>query len=203
MKKSLLSIALFVFALSSLSAQTKFGVKSGLNNLKLKSYETGVFGTTYESNTFNPLQDLAGITGNPGFYLELFAEYPLSERLSIQPEVSLNFGSVSYSIETRKHKYTLNQLNIPILATYRIGKRFKIFAGPSMNFILDYPESGAWDVKNFSWGMTYGASFDITKKLSMELSFNSGLQNIIRPSSVDYYQKGRISNAQIGLSYSF
>lgn len=194
MKKSLLSIALFVFALSSLSAQTKFGVKSGYYDIRLKG-EAYIDEQTISSSN---------LEYNSGFYVGLLAEFALSERFFIQPEINYarNLDARDFSF-MNSSKQSLDQLNLPVLAKYKIGKKFKVFAGPNMTFLLNNTSNNWWELKTFSLSVNYGASFDITKKLSIELRFNNGFQNIVKPKTQNPYFSGKLRGCQIGLSYSF
>ena len=178
MKTLLLTSLILVLAISSLSAQTEFGVKSGY----FKSIrETN---TTFEGDGLKTNKNY-----NDGFYIGAFVEFSISERFYIQPEVSyMNI------------KNDFDQLQIPILAKYRIGKKFKVLAGPNLGVLLNANEN----FHSYSLGVSLGLSYDITDRLSVEAKYNLALSNSLKgdfSSSSNSFAK--FNGLQFGLVYRF
>jgi len=105
MRKLLLTSFVLVIAIASLSAQTEFGVKSGYYNLT-KFSEVKYNGTKVKD--FN----------SGGFYVGVFADMKVTDRFSLQPE--LNYIGIQEG---------LNQIQVPVLGKYRIGKKIHVFLG--------------------------------------------------------------------------
>ena len=106
MKKIAFLIIIAVYGLSQVHAQN-FGVKAGYNYSTL-SGETSSIST---------------IEGLSGFYIGGLVELPISNMLSIQPElifsrqgVDLRQGLKNLSIRTDTSEIRLDYLNIPIMA---------------------------------------------------------------------------------------
>ncbi len=181
MKKLLLTSFVLIVATVSVSAQTEFGVRSGFyKNMR-------------ETNLFFGNDGLAdGGNYNEGFYVGAFVGFKLSEKFSIQPEIT--YASV---------RNDFDQIHIPVLGRYRIGKKFSMFLGPDVGFLLIDNKS----FKKINFGITFGASYEIIDKLSIEArcyyalteSLKSGLQAIYAPTDVST----KFNNYQIGLSYRF
>ncbi|MDA8595623.1 porin family protein [Flavobacteriaceae bacterium] len=176
MKKLLLTGVLLVIAVSNLSAQTEFGVKSGY----------------FRSSLVDPSTNNA--ISHDGIYIGASLGYSLSETFSIQTEVNY-LRRLGHRAEYGFYE-ELDQLQVPVLANLRIGKKFRVFVGPNMLFLLtDYQE-----FDTFSFGIKYGVSYDISEKLSIEASFNNGFQNVLES---QYNEQGRFRGFQLGLTYKF
>jgi len=159
---------------SSLSAQTEFGVRSGYYNI-LQYSEVKSNGTKF--------REFEG----EGFYIGAFADVKISDRFSIMPE--LNYIGIP-------KKSGLNQLQIPVLGKYRIGKKVHVFLGPSVGFFLS-PED---DLKNTNLSLSFGVSYDITKKLAIELRGDHGLSKLSGDRVKGYSE---VAGWSVGLKYRF
>lgn len=131
MKKIILT-AVAVLGFTFANAQTKFGVKAGLDFATAKASIPGELSVS-ESET--------------GFYIGGFADITATEKLHIQPELLLVF------IQDSK------QLQVPILAKLYVGEKFSLLAGPDLLFDLDNTPGvktmglgldfgGAYDINN-------------------------------------------------------
>lgn len=133
----------FVIQFSSLNAQT-FGVRAGLNYSKfLGPTETGPDVT--ETNSFSS-----------GFHFGLTYAYDFTDLFSLRSEIvyiqngnKYDFDGDSYYIIRQINKttyekgdvdYELNisnaYISIPIMANYRINKKWEIFGGPYVNLLI-------------------------------------------------------------------
>ncbi|WP_299781696.1 porin family protein [uncultured Formosa sp.] len=178
MKKLLLTSLILVLAISGLSAQTEFGVKSGYFK-SLRETNTTFEGDGLKNNKNN----------NDGFYIGGFVEFPISERFNIQPEVT--YVNI---------KNDFDQLQIPVLAKYEVGKKFNVLAGPNFGFLLDTNEN----FNSFYFGLSLGVSYDITDRLSVDARYNFALSNSLKDnfnSSSDLYAE--FNGFQLGLAYRF
>lgn len=115
MKKILLVVAIPVFTMSNINAQSKFGVMAGYANITAKAKYEGISATQSES----------------GFFIGGVVDFTISEQFHIQPEVLYANASEA------------NFLYIPVLAKYMVSDKFGILAGPQANFLLDEVETGA------------------------------------------------------------
>ena len=110
MKKLSLLIGLLFFTVS-LSAQTDFGIKGGLNFTFFKVAE-GDFGT-------NPETEI-------GYYGGVFVDFKIDNGFHIQPELLYKFlGDFEF-------------VNAPIYLKYDIYDSIHILVGPSLNYFFDF-----------------------------------------------------------------
>lgn len=200
MKKVLLS-AVAVMAFMSVSAQeTKFGVKAGVNLSTL----TG---------------DAEDAKSLVGFHVGGFAEFKLTDKFSIQPEIlystqgAKSEGSgLGFSFEDKTH---LSYLNIPVMAKYYVAEKFSLEAGPQIGFLLSAKakSEGSFDGESFSedvdvkdgyesidFGVNFGAGYDFTENLSVGLRYNLGLSNIAKVEDGENY---KINNSVFSVSVGY
>jgi opacity protein-like surface antigen len=181
MKKIILS-AVAVLAFGFTNAQgVKFGAKVALNVATF----TG---------------DVEDASSLVGFQVGGFAEFKVSEKFAVQPE--LMYSAQGASGEGSDSK--LGYLNIPVMAKYYVAKSFSLEAGPQIGFLLSAKEDGE-DFKDYlsstDFGFNFGAGYDFTENLSAGLRYNLGLSNIIDSEDND----GSIKNSvfSVSLGYKF
>lgn len=94
--------------------------------------------------------------------------------------------------------YSMNDefdhISIPILGKYSFTKNFSILLGPSITHIMGDDTDAFTDV---SLGLDYGISYDIGKKIFIDLRFSKGLNDI------GEYEEVKYKNTTIGLGYRF
>ena len=156
--KKLLITAILLAGVSFTNAQeTKFGVKAGLD---LASAKVKIGGTTITSS-------------ETGFFLGGFANFGVSEKFSVQPE--LLYVAIK----------DLNFLSLPILAKYSVAKEFGILVGPSVNYFLDA------QTDKIKVNVDLGAAYNVTEEIDVNAKYSFGLGDVA------------ISGIFIGANYSF
>ena len=171
----LTAAAVLAFAFSN-AQETKFGVKAGVNLHTL----TG---------------DVEDQSSKIGFQAGAFAEFKLSDKFAIQPELLYSTQGTKFEEGDDEIKYNLSYLNIPVMAKYYVAEKFSLEAGPQIGFLLsakgkyDFVEdgvsvSGDEDIKDsfesIDFGLNFGAGYDFTENLSAGLRYNLGLSNIAK-----------------------
>jgi len=171
----LTAAAVMAFAFSN-AQETKFGVKAGVNLHTL----TG---------------DVEDQSSKIGFQAGAFAEFKLSDKFAIQPELLYSTQGTKFEEGDDEIKYNLSYLNIPVMAKYYVAEKFSLEAGPQIGFLLsakgkyDFVEdgvsvSGDEDIKDsfesIDFGLNFGAGYDFTENLSAGLRYNLGLSNIAK-----------------------
>jgi opacity protein-like surface antigen len=178
MKKITLSIiAVLAFGFTN-AQETKFGVKGGLNI----------------ANFGGDAEDTKSLIG---FHVGGFAEFKLSEKFAIQPELLYSAQGAkieeSFEDESFESKLSLGYLNIPVMAKFYVAEGFSLEAGPQIGFLLSAKSkweetfegetvSGDTDVKDayksIDFGVNFGAGYNFTENLSAGVRYNLGLSNI-------------------------
>ena len=185
MKKLLLIAAVAVFGFtnvnaqedSSASSEINFGAKAGYNSFIARASAEGSSASVSES----------------GFYLGFFADFEISEKFNVQPELQ-------YVIVTGDGDNG-NLLVLPILAKFKASEEFAIYAGPQFDYILDEETEG---LKEFGFGLAAGISYDVTDNFFLDTRYSFGLSNRLEDDNIDGVDvKVKFNFFQVGLGYRF
>ena len=150
MKKGILILALLIT--SAAMAQSGFGVKGGLNY--------GDNGEVTFSDVTNAGEDIArGGDSKVGYHAGLFYRAEFSS-FFIKPELLYTKTKSSYEYNNEDADYNVSKIDLPILVGMDILGPVNVFAGPSLQYILDNEFQGVSldDVENeFTIGAQFGA----------------------------------------------
>jgi hypothetical protein len=183
MKKIAFLIIIAVCGFSQVRAQN-FGVKAGYNYSTL-SGETSSIST---------------IEGLSGFYIGGLVELPISNMLSIQPElifsrqgVDLRQGLKNFSIRTDTSEIRLDYLNIPVMAKVNLGPIF-LEGGVQFGFLVNKPKVDSYianvylrnlldkDSYNFfDFGVGAGLGVKLNQHFFVETRYTYSLTNVFDP----------------------
>ncbi|PIF31190.1 outer membrane protein with beta-barrel domain [Flavobacterium sp. 9] len=162
--KRIILAAMAVMVFGFVNAQkTRFGVKGGLN--------VTTFAEGYNYNAKSLV----------GFQVGGFAEIKVIERLAIQPEVLFSTQGAKQELGMTKFDSKLNYINVPVLAKFYITKQFTVEAGPQLGFLVSAKQDGhdAKDgYKSVDTGFNFGAGYNFTDNVSVNLRYTLGLSNI-------------------------
>jgi opacity protein-like surface antigen len=165
------------------------------------------------------------------FYIGGFAELPINTKKNLflraellyaqnganidktKEDDNYNSGDYTISYNTNGGKYTVEQLNMPVLLKYVTKEKIAILGGCYIGTILSAKainNNGATndftqEMKKFDFGLALGISYQIKKKIAIALRYNRGLINLDPTEENNaYYQfKGHYYNRtiHIGLEY--
>ena len=163
MKKLVLTTVLAIFTVVSLSAQTSFGVKAGVNFSSINGDEADSF------------------DGRTGFHVGGVVDISVSDNFSVQPEVLYSAQGADYSDEMYSGSYKLDYLNVPVMAKFRVGEGFNVEVGPQFGFLLSAKDeydssggdSGEDDVKDYTKSVDFSANVGLNYKLESGLNFGA------------------------------
>jgi opacity protein-like surface antigen len=187
--KKIVSLFAFTFLLvvnaqaqdeTSSKSEPKFGIKAGFTSIALNVEVEG----TSASENFS------------GFYIGGFAEFYLSEKLNLQPEV----GYASYSEDGENSDVLL----VPIMLKYKANDEFSILAGPQFDYLLNEDESEG--LKPLGFGLALGASYDITENVIIDARYSFGLSDRVKEDIEEFEGfdvTAKFNYFQIGLAYRF
>lgn len=211
MKKILFSIiALFIFGLIHAQSSTKFGLRTGLNFSNL----TG---------------DLSKSSTKLGFNIGAFAQFNLSNKFAIQPEVLYSGQGASYaesSTVASSYTYTtgtiyLDYILVPIMAKYQFVDGFNFEFGPQIGFIVASKNNGddlvtTGDViadypfnrnikdrtKSIDFGLNFGVSYDLSNHAFVGIRYNFGLDNVIQnQDGSDFNSRNSVLSLNFGYKF--
>ncbi len=155
MKKSLVLIALLFSVTATFAQENVFGVRAGLNVTNLD---------------FSP-EVPAGVENlhRNGFVIGFVAEYGISKKLSIAPEVQ-------FSAEGAKDKsLRLDYIQMPIFLNYKLTRQIAVGVGPQISIKSHSHEDG---LQNFAYSGIAGITYMITDEIFVDARFSYGLSNI-------------------------
>jgi opacity protein-like surface antigen len=103
----------------------------------------------------------------------------------------------------------LNYINIPVLAKFYITKQFTVEGGPQLGFLVSAKSDGHDSKDNFKsvdTGFNFGAGYNFTDNVSVNLRYTVGLSNIADYDVNDtdeYYDSPKNSVLALTLGYKF
>ncbi|WP_419494637.1 porin family protein [Chryseobacterium bernardetii] len=195
MKKILLGLALvagtFSFAQktsnNTASSPVRFGLKAGLNISSLSDSDS---------------------KSKAGFYGGVFANIPVAQDFSVQPEVLYSGMGAKYKGNTDL-KANLDYIAVPVMLQYNALPNLYLEAGPQFGFLVSAKakyNSSSVDIKDglktFDFGLGLGAGYYFTQNIGVNLRYVAGLTDINKntPSGANSSKNGVF---QIGLAYKF
>jgi len=182
MKKLLLSIisVTLMFQSYAQKGEIQLGAKAGLNFATL----TG---------------DLDDAKGRTSFHLGGIAEIPMTDKLSIQPELLFSSQGATFDSDA----LSLNYINVPILAKYYVTEELSLEVGPYVGYLLSanikYETEGddlnpntsgersstkasekedvKDDIKSLDFGLNVGLGYKMPSGLNFAARYVLGLAN--------------------------
>ena len=192
MKKILMTVAFAALAIAGANAQTKFGVRAGLNlaDVAIKSRDVKV-----ETKI------------RPAFYVGGLAEFAFND-------VVLMDAGLTYSNQGSKPKegdgaLVQHALNLPVWFKYDFAG-FRPKAGLYAGYILsqqlktgnEITTVDKDDYKHFDYGIGLGVEYNLPNNgLFFEASYNWGLANLQKNGDAKNYANNRV--IQVGVGYKF
>lgn len=195
MKKAILIICLLAGAVTYAQSGTGIGIKGGLN-----------FGAAGDlSETVSDI-DISS-DSKVGFHLGVFGKMDFGT-LYFRPELVYTKLNAEYDYEARTSDFEMSKLDMPLLVGLNILGPVHIFAGPSLQYVLDtdLEDVELEDVKNdFTVGFNIGAGVNLSDQLGLDLRYERGFSDNeaefanVPNARVDT----RPSQLILGLSYKF
>jgi len=160
MRNLFLTTIVSLFVAFSAYSQTSFGLKGGVN---------------YNSNG-QLFDNVAAATQDPsktiGYHIGLYAKQDFN-KWYIKPELFYTRTSSNYEIA----KFDMSKIDMPVLVGINFGTPFSIFAGPSLQYIID-TSLGDFELgdvpKDFTIGLNVGVGFQISN-FGVDLRYERGL----------------------------
>lgn len=191
---SLLIISCIIFS-CSLQAQTTFGLKGGVNFPSWKVSLNGVDINTSSSTTY---------------MIGSFLNYPLSDNVSIKPELLYQVMGSKYDTSSIVQNY----IAVPVLFKFDITDLLFVEAGPQLGILLGASAKSDTTVKKSDFKSTdfqfiFGGGIKLTQNIHSGFRYGYGLSNILSSNNTSLFQ-GEGMNAtlknnslSVFLSYAF
>jgi len=187
MKKLILFTFLFTMITIGAKAQktTNFGVKGGVN-----------FASISTENHLDPRSKTA-------IYLGALAEFSIGNKFSIQSEILytrhfMNAYHVVYGGTFPRMEFTLDYIQVPVLAKFYISKNISLELGPSYNILLndkivDISNNNASRsdfAKKDEFSGILGATYKFKKGFFTSVRYCKGLSKTIFNDKINSFQFG-------------
>lgn len=195
MKKILFGLALvagtFTFAQktsASSSSPVRFGLKAGLNISSLSDSD------------FN---------SKAGFYGGVFANIPVAQDFSFQPEVLYSGMGAKFKANSDA-KINLDYISVPLMLQYNALPNLYLEAGPQFSFLINSKlkyKSNSTDgkdiFKGFDFGLGIGAGYYFTDNIGVTARYVAGLTDVMKNRPDLSEDKAKNGAFQVGLAYKF
>ena len=164
------SLALgILFIASAAQAQVKFGIKAGGNFASVRFIE----------------EDIS--RARLGIYAGVAVEFPVATQLVLRPEVmysSKGFGFKA-SADNLAGSQRLNYITFPVLLGLYPTKKLCLLAGPEFGYLSkavtrsqEITQDNTAFYRRFDIGIDLGASYNLTKQISLEGRYNYGFKDL-------------------------
>ena len=117
----ILAIGLFATTTAVKAQDIKFGIKAGLN---VSDIIKGDGNNNFDTKT------------KTGFNAGVTVDIPLIAGLAFTPEVLYSQKGYKQTYSVGEFTQTTNFIDVPILASFKLGSSFNIVAGPQVSFLL-------------------------------------------------------------------
>ena len=146
-----------------------FVIVLGTFTAKAQKSKLGLTAGYSETNMFIKFDGNKESESFSGFFVGINPEFSTkNEKLNISPSVIYS----SYKIDGDDERF--ESLQIPVLLKYYLDTNFNLQAGPQVNYVLEEAED---ETNNLSIGLTIGAGYNLTKKLSINLNYHFQISN--------------------------
>ncbi|QIY90010.1 porin family protein [Chryseobacterium gallinarum] len=190
MKKIFLGLALtagtLAFAQKTASSPVRFGLKAGLNISSVSNSD---------------------MNSKAGFYGGVFANIPVAQDFSVQPEV-LYSGMGAKAKGSSDIKLNLDYISVPVMFQYNALPNLYLEAGPQFSFLVSSKvkyKSNSVDAndgfKTFDFGLGLGAGYYFTPNIGVNVRYVAGLTDIAKNRIGGDSSKNGVF--QVGLAYKF
>ena len=192
MKKILMTVAFAALTIAGANAQTKFGVRAGLNHTDQAAKEYDIKQETVPRISF---------------HVGALVEYAFNDVVLM--DAGLTYSNQGYKTKIGDGKVIDHTLNLPIWFKYDFAG-FRPKAGIYAGYILSQQLKGNGNSRtvdsdsynHFDYGIGLGAEYNLPNNgLFFEASYNSGLANLKKNGDAKNYENNRV--IQVGIGYKF
>ncbi|GGG38603.1 hypothetical protein GCM10011344_44370 [Dokdonia pacifica] len=170
MKKITLLSSIFMFVFCSLSygQEIGYGFKLGLNVSQINSFSFDIVNTAGDTPRQGGFDSQEG--SRIGFAASFFAEIPLSERLSFQPEFA--YSAQGNKFEGLRYEY----LQLPLGLKINLDKFF-VNVGPQAGLKISAFEQSA-NFTSFEFSGFGGFGYQFTENIFVEARYTIGFTDV-------------------------
>ena len=189
---ALMVLAMMILTPSVSQAQTKFGIRGGLNASNIS------------------FDNLANRSERYGFHLGIFTEVPLvADFMSIQPELSYSVKGTSYKPASVNQKLNMNYVDLLLPVAFKLSS-IDVQVGPFASYLISTPDYTYYKdntivvdaFKKFDAGLTAGLSYNFSRMM-IGLRYNQGFMDVTKDKARVLLGSGKNAVGQVSLGYKF
>ena len=184
MKKFLISALVVGVTALGFSQELRWGIKGGINFANLRGDKT----ITYYYKGGKQIAIPGSNKGKVGFHIGAFAEYPINEKLTFQPELLISTQGAefennsyeenrAYSSKATKNmvsKVNLTYLEVPIMFKYNVVEKLNVEFGLQIGFLIGAENNIVYTITNDVSRDIYSLDIDAKKMKSVDFGLNFG-----------------------------
>ncbi len=188
----LLVLLLIVMTPSVSQAQSRVGIRAGLNATNI-SYD-----------------NLPNRSERFGYHAGIFADVPvIADFMSVQPELSYSVKGTGFKPATERLTLNMNYVDFLLPVAFKLGS-FDLQVGPFASYLISTPDyTGYNDGKivvdafnKFDAGLTGGLSYNINK-IMIGIRYNQGFIDVTKDISRPLLGSGKNAVGQVSVGYKF
>lgn len=210
---------LLVIALSSASVISSFGQQQKTSSDHSLTPKMGVKGGINFTNLY--VDNVKDENMKVGFNLGLFAKLPVTNGLSIQPEIlyTVKGSKLTYDLGilgSNEYRFNLNYVEVPVLAVINLAKNFNLQAGGYTAYLAqanikrttnDGPNDQIADLNEdnfnrFDYGLVGGLGIDV-ENVTIGARYNYGLREVGKANNFGSQALQNSKNSAISLYIGF
>ena len=130
------------------------------------------------------------INSTVGFHLGGYASTPITDQISLQPE--LLFSVYGFKSDFFDDKRNVTYLSIPVVIKYYLLKNFNLHAGPQLGFLVEASDNFDDVLKSTDFGVLFGAEYNINELLGLGFRYNLGISNVLDIPETDIKIRSRV-----------
>ena len=189
---ALMVLIIMILTPSVSQAQTRFGIRGGLNASNISFDNLGNRSERY------------------GFHLGIFTEVPLvPDFMTLQPELSYSVKGTSYKPASVSQKLNMNYVDLLLPVAFKLSS-IDIQVGPFASYLVSTPDYTVYNenrvvvdaFKKFDAGLTAGLSYNFSRMM-IGLRYNQGFMNVTKDNAKVLLGSGKNSVGQVSLGYKF
>lgn len=186
-------LALILSIPSVFQAQSKFGIRAGLNATNI---------------SFDLLPDRSE---RIGYHVGIFADMPvLPDFLSLQPELSYSVQGAAFKpLGIERQQFKMDYVDFLLPVAFKLGS-IDVQVGPFASYLISTPDYTVYNettviadaFNKIDAGLTGGLSYNFNKML-IGIRYNQGFIDVTKDNSRPFLGSGKNAVGQVSLGYRF
>lgn len=188
----LAALVLMIMPANNIQAQSKFGIRGGLNVTNI---------------SFDKLPDRGE---RFGFHAGIFADIPvLLDFIYLQPELSYSVKGAAFKFLGDRKTLNMKYIDFLLPVAFRLGD-IDLQVGPFVSYLISNPDYKVFDdtevvvdaFKKTDVGLTAGLSYNFAP-LTVGIRYNQGLVDITNDKGRPFLGEGKSAVGQVSLGFKF